>query len=68
MQLKPPTIHIFDADIQAAGIPRTDQRGRIVDIHALRHTFGTHLSAAGVHPRTAKAAIRHGNAARLLGL
>jgi len=29
------------------------------DIHALRHTFGTHLSAAGVHPRTAMAAMRH---------
>ncbi len=49
----------FDADIQAAGIPKTDQRSRVVDIHALRHTFGTHLSAAGVHPRTAMAAMRH---------
>ena len=56
---KPPTIHIFDADIQAAGIPKFDQRSRVVDIHALRHTFGTHLSAAGVHPRTAMAAMRH---------
>jgi len=55
-----PTIHVFDADIQAAGIPKKDARGRIVDIHALRHTFGTHLSAAGVHPRTAMAAMRHG--------
>jgi len=27
--------------------------------HALRHTFGPHLSAAGVHPRTAMAAMRH---------
>ena len=26
---------------------------------ALRHTFGTHLSAAGVRPRTAMAAMRH---------
>ncbi|MCY2929452.1 MAG: site-specific integrase [Planctomycetota bacterium] len=31
----------------------------MIDIHALRHTFGTHLSAAGVHPRTAMAAMRH---------
>jgi integrase len=36
-----------------------DRRGRVVDIHALRHTFGTHLSAAGVHPRVAMAAMRH---------
>ena len=56
---KPPAIRIFDADLQAAGIPKYDARGRVVDIHALRHTFGTHLSAAGVHPRTAMAAMRH---------
>jgi len=56
---RPPAIRIFDADLQAAGIPKYDQRGRVVDIHALRHTFGTHLSAAGVHPRTAMAAMRH---------
>jgi len=30
-----------------------------VDIHALRHTFGTHLSKNGVAPRTAQAALRH---------
>ena len=28
-------------------------------IHALRHTFGTHLSMAGVPPRVAMAAMRH---------
>jgi len=31
-----------------------------VDVHALRCTFGTHLSVADVRPRTAKAAMRHG--------
>jgi len=56
---RPPRIRVFDADLQAAGIGKTDPRGRVVDIHALRHTFGTHLSAAGVHPRTAMAAMRH---------
>ncbi len=55
----PPTIRVFDADLQAAGIAKIDERGRTADIHALRHTFGTHLSAAGVHPRTAMAAMRH---------
>jgi integrase len=30
-----------------------------VDVHALRHTFGTHLNKAGVAPRTAQAAMRH---------
>lgn len=56
---RPPAIRIFDADCQVAGIPKTDDRGRVIDIHALRHTFGTHLSASGVHPRTAMAAMRH---------
>ena len=55
----PPTIRVFDADLRAAGIPKKDQRGHVVDIHALRHTFGTHLSATGAHPRTAMAAMRH---------
>jgi len=56
---RPPRCPVFDADCQAAGIAKTDARGRQVDIHALRHTFGTHLSASGVHPRTAMAAMRH---------
>jgi integrase len=55
----PPTIRVFDADLDAAGITKTDPRGRVVDIHALRHTIGTHLSAVGVHPRVAMAAMRH---------
>ncbi|QNN21812.1 site-specific integrase [Planctomycetales bacterium ZRK34] len=57
--INPSAIRIFDADCQAAGIAKTDPRNRVVDIHALRHTFGTHLSASGVHPRTAMAAMRH---------
>ena len=52
-------IKIFDRDIGAAGIPKEDSRGRTVDLHALRHTFGTHLSKNGVAPRTAQAAMRH---------
>lgn len=55
----PPTIRIFDADCHAAGIAKTDERGRVVDIHALRTTFGTHLAVAGVHPRVAQQAMRH---------
>jgi hypothetical protein len=40
-------------------IDKRDERGRTVDVHVLRHTFGTLLSAAGVAPRTAQAAMRH---------
>ena len=52
-------VRILDRDLKLAGIPKCDDRGRTIDIHALRHTFGTHLSKAGVAPRTAQAAMRH---------
>ena len=64
-------IRIFDRDLVFAGLARvekrggkevvvkTDERGRTIDVHALRHTFGTHLSKAGVPLRTAQAAMRH---------
>lgn len=52
-------VRILDRDLAAAGIPKRDDRGRTVDVHALRHTFASHLVAAGVAPRTAQAALRH---------
>ena len=52
-------VGIFDRDLAAAGIDKHDDRGRSLDVHALRHTFGTHLSKAGVPPRVAQAAMRH---------
>ena len=65
-------VRILDRDLVAAGIARMvqvgpnkwkidkrDDRGRTVDVHALRHTFGTLLSKGGVSPRTAQAAMRH---------
>lgn len=64
-------IRIFDRDLVFAGLARvekrggkevvvkTDDRGRTIDVHALWHTFGTHLSKAGVPLRTAQAAMRH---------
>lgn len=52
-------VRILDRDLNLAGIPKRDERGRTVDVHALRHTFGTLLSKGGVSPRTAQAAMRH---------
>ena len=52
-------MRILDRDLRTAGIPKRDDRGRTVDVHALRHTFGTLLSAGGVAPRTAQGAMRH---------
>jgi integrase len=56
-------VKVLNRDIAAAGIPKYDDRGRVVDVHSLRHTFGTHLSKAGVPPRVAQAAMRHSSLA-----
>ena len=58
-----PTIRTFDSDLAAAGIEKTDDSGRVVDFHALRHTFVSRLSEAGVHPRVAMALARHSDLA-----
>ncbi|HKB05367.1 MAG TPA: site-specific integrase [Gemmataceae bacterium] len=50
---------ILDRDLKAAGIAKRDASGRTLDVHALRHTFGTLLSVNGVAPRTAQEAMRH---------
>ena len=52
-------VKILDRDLLAAGIEKKDERGRTIDVHALRHSFGTLLSKGGVAPRTAQAAMRH---------
>jgi hypothetical protein len=49
----------LDRGLRAAGIPKRDDRGRTVDVHAIRTTFGTLLSMTGAAPRTARAAMRH---------
>jgi hypothetical protein len=67
-------IRTFDRDLVSAGLARveqrggeevvvkTDDRGRTIDIQALRHTFGTHLpgraSHCGPHRPRCGAAIR----------
>ncbi len=52
-------IKVFDRDLTAASVEKSDERGRTADVHALRHTYGSLLSAGGVAPRTAQAAMRH---------
>jgi integrase len=52
-------LRILNRDLRLAGIPKRDERGRTLDVHALRTTFGTLLSKGGVAPRTAQAAMRH---------
>jgi len=52
-------VKILDRDLEFAGVPKHDERGRSVDVHSLRMTFGTYLSAGGVPLRTAQSAMRH---------
>ena len=59
---------ILDRDLKAAGIPKRDDRGRTVDVHALRTTFGTMLSTTGTAPRTAQAAMRHSDIKLTMGV
>jgi len=54
-------LRIMNRDLKAAKISKHDADGCVVHVHALRHSFGTHLSLAGVAPRTAQAAMRHSN-------
>jgi hypothetical protein len=52
-------VKIFNRDLTLAGISKIDDRGRTIDVHALRTTFGTLLSKGSVTPRTAQATMRH---------
>ena len=52
-------VRILDRDLEAAGIPKIDDRGYSVDVHAMRNSYCTMLSNSGVAPRIAQAAMRH---------
>jgi integrase len=46
-------------DCKRAGIATVDASGKVIDFHALRHTFVTSLAKAGVHPSKAQRLARH---------
>jgi integrase len=50
---------ILAADCEAAGIAPLDEKGRVVDIHSLRHSYVTNLVAAGVNPKVVQKLARH---------
>ncbi len=58
-ELPPAMTRIFTLDLQAAKIIKVDERGRVVDVHSLRHTFGTLLAKSGVPQQLAQFAMRH---------
>jgi integrase len=46
-------------DMEWAGIAYRDDRGRTIDVHALRHTTQTYLARGKVAPRVAQGFMRH---------
>lgn len=54
-----PEKRTFEADLEAAGIPKFDERGRVVDFHALRKSFVSHLRMNGVRLDLAQRLARH---------
>ncbi len=58
----------FNDDLTAAGIEKKDAAGRTIDLHALRHTFGTRLMRNGADVKTIQALMRHSTAAMTLGV
>lgn len=54
-----PTVKRHRLFLKAAGIPYLGALGRRIDWHAMRTTFGTMLSTAGIAPRIAMELMRH---------
>lgn len=54
-----PAPRTVNLDFAFAGISKRDERGRVVDFHSLRVTFGTNLSRSGASLRVAQSAMRH---------
>ena len=54
-----PTPQTLRDDLKTCGIAVCDDLGRVVDFHALRHTFATMLARAGIPPRVAMELMRH---------
>jgi integrase len=58
----------FYKSLAAAGIQKADDAGRRMDLHALRHTFGTRLVRWGCDVKTVQMLMRHSTAALTLGV
>jgi integrase len=54
-----PRMDRFRKDLEAAEIPYVDENGEFADFHALRNTFATMLTLAGVSQRVIMELMRH---------
>src|SRR5690606_17005895 len=46
-------------DLAAAGVAPIDERGRVIDFHALRHTYITNLHRGGAYGKILQSMARH---------
>jgi integrase len=61
-------VKTLDDDLAAAQIPKRDDADRVVDCHALRHTYGNLLIASGADIKTCQSLMRHATAALTLAI
>ncbi len=54
-----PVLRTFNKDLERAGIPKYDERGRSAGIHSLRKHLATALANGGADIYTAQAMLRH---------
>jgi integrase len=52
-------LKIFNKDLEYAGIPKADDQGRVLDLHALRMSLGTNLLMNGVPLLNVQKIMRH---------
>jgi len=50
---------MFRADVRDPSIEPRDAQGRVIDLHALRHTYVTNLVRTGTHPKVVQQLARH---------
>ncbi len=60
-------LKVFDRDLIFAGIEKQDDTGRVVHLHALRHSFASLLARQGVHPHVLQALARHSRVDTTMG-
>jgi len=62
------TAKMLRADLAAAGIAYRDDAGRVVDFHALRHTFITSVVSGGATVKVAQELARHSTPTLTIGI
>ena len=61
------TADMLRADLDAANIPYADDAGRVVDFHALRHTYISRVVASGASVKVAQELARHSTPTLTIG-